>query len=118
MASSIKTAVKKLQELDDIDSVVIMLCDQPFVTRATIDNLLYQRQATGKKIVAAAYNNIVGVPVLFDRSLFNELLSLQGHDGAKKILHDRPDDIAVIPFEKGSVDIDTPDDCEDLIKNA
>ncbi len=112
------SAVGAIQQHKDVDSVVIMLCDQPFVTRAIIDNLLYKRQETGKQIIASTYNDVMGVPALFSRSFFNELLLLQGQEGAKKILNNHPDDIATIPFEKGSVDIDTLADYEDLIKTA
>jgi molybdenum cofactor cytidylyltransferase len=118
MASSIRIAIKNLQKLNAVDGVVIMLCDQPFVTRAIIDNLLYKQQETGKKIIASTYNGTLGVPVLFDRSFFNELLLLEGHEGAKKILNNHPDDIAAIPFEKGSIDIDTIADYEYLIRNS
>ena len=118
MASSIRAGIKHLQQIDGIDSAVVMLCDQPFVTRSVIDNLLYKKQETGKKIIACTYNDVLGVPVLFDNSLYKELLSLQGQEGAKKILMNHPDDIALISFEKGSIDIDTLADYEGLIKNA
>ncbi len=118
MASSIRSAINTIQQNKEIDSVVIILCDQPFVTRAVIDNLLYKQQETGKKIVASTYNNIWGVPALFSRSFFNELLLLEGQEGAKKILNDHPDDIATVPFDKGSIDIDTLADYEHLIKNV
>jgi len=118
MASSIRIGIAHLQKVDEIDNVIIMLCDQPFVTRAVIDNLLYKQQETGKKIIACTYNDIIGVPVLFDRSLFNELILLQGDDGAKEVLTNHPNDIAAIPFNKGGIDIDTLTDYENLIKNA
>lgn len=118
MASSIRAGIKYLQKIQGIDSVVIMLCDQPFVTAPTIDNLLYKQQETGKKIVASTYKDTLGVPVMFNSSLFEELLLLQGHEGAKKILNNHPNDIAIIPFEKGGTDIDTLADYENLLKNS
>lgn len=118
MASSIRIALKTLRSNTEMDSVVIMLCDQPFVTRAIIDKLLYKQQETGRKIIASTYNGVNGVPALFSRSLFDELLSLQGQEGAKKLLHSYPDEVAAIAFEKGSIDIDTIADYENLIKNT
>lgn len=118
MASSIRSAINSIQQNKEIDSAVIMLCDQPFVTHAVIDNLLYKHQETGKKIVASSYKDIFGVPVFFNRSLFNELLLLKGHEGAKKLLRSPPGDIATIPFEKGTIDIDTLTDYENLLKNT
>lgn len=118
MASSIRSAINILQQYKEIDSAVIMLCDQPFVTCAIIDNLLYKQQETGKQIIASSYNDIIGVPALFSRSLFRELLLLQGQEGAKNILNNHPGDIAIIPFENGGIDIDTLADYENLIKNV
>jgi molybdenum cofactor cytidylyltransferase len=118
MASSIKSAIAHTQKDKDMDSVVIMLCDQPFVTNAIIDNLLYKQQETGKKIIASTYNDTVGVPALFNRTLFAELLLLQGKEGAKKILNNHPDDIATISFGKGGIDIDTLTDYETLLKRS
>ncbi len=118
MSSSIRIAIENFQKIDEVDSVIIMLCDQPFVTRFTINSLIYKQQETGKKIVACTYNDIIGVPALFNRSLFNELLLLQGQEGAKKILNNHRNDIATIPFEKGSIDIDTVADYENLIKST
>jgi molybdenum cofactor cytidylyltransferase len=117
MASSIITAIHSIEKKTAIDSVIIMLCDQPFVNRALIDSIIYKQQETGKSIVACAYKGTVGVPVLFKRFLFAELLSLQGQEGAKKILQAHPGDIATIPFEKGGIDIDTIADYEELINN-
>lgn len=115
MASSIRIAVNSLNQQPGIDGAVIMLCDQPFVSSALINSLLYKRQETGKKIIACAYNNITGVPALFNQSLFGELLLLRGADGAKKLFRDHEDNMATIPFEKGSIDIDTLADYEKLI---
>ena len=56
----------------------------------------------------------MGVPVLFGRTFFAELLMLQGQEGAKKILKNHPDDIVLIPFEQGNIDIDSPEDYERL----
>lgn len=118
MASSIRLAVKTLQSEPGIDSLIIMLCDQPFVTRATIDNLIYKQQETGKKIIASSYNGTNGVPILFSRSLFDELASLQGQDGAKRILITHIGEMAAVPFKKGGIDIDTIADYENLINNT
>lgn len=118
MASSIRLAVKTLQTQPEIDSLIIMLCDQPFVTRATIDNLLYKQQETGKKIIASAYNGTNGVPILFSRSFFDELVSLKGREGAKKILVNHTNNMASVHFKKGGIDIDTIADYENLINDT
>jgi molybdenum cofactor cytidylyltransferase len=116
MASSIRMGIDELNKHLSVDKVFIMLCDQPFVNPALLNTLIEKQLQTGKPIVACAYSGTTGVPVLFDRSLFAELLLLQGHEGAKKILTTHANQIATIPFEQGSIDIDTPSDYECLIK--
>ncbi|MES2377147.1 MAG: nucleotidyltransferase family protein [Bacteroidota bacterium] len=118
MASSIALAIKETQQDISVKQAVIMLCDQPFVTGRLIDSLLYKQQETGKKIIACTYNDTTGVPVLFNRALFEELTTLQGQEGAKKVLNAHPGDMATIPFDKGGVDIDTVADYEELLRNS
>ncbi|MDB5145304.1 MAG: nucleotidyltransferase family protein, partial [Mucilaginibacter sp.] len=118
MASSIRIGIKEIEKNKAIDSALVMLCDQPFVDQALIDDMLRKQQETGKAIIACSYNDTIGVPVLFGRSLFAELLLLKGHDGAKKILKDHPKDIVTIQFDKGNIDIDTMDDYERLIDSS
>jgi molybdenum cofactor cytidylyltransferase len=118
MGSSIALAIKEIQNDTSINQAVIMLCDQPFVTSRLIDSMLYKQQETNKKIIACSYKDTVGVPVLFNRELFDELTLLQGKEGAKKVLSAHPDDISTISFEKGGVDIDTVADYEALLRNT
>jgi molybdenum cofactor cytidylyltransferase len=118
MASSIAVAVNRLKTNMAVRGAIIMLCDQPFVNRALLDSLLYKQQQTGKRIVACAYKDTVGVPALFSRSVFDKLLLLEGQEGAKKIITDHLEDIATISFEKGGIDIDTIADYEALIQHS
>lgn len=116
MASSIRRGIEAMKYYPDIDSALIMLCDQPLVTPSLINEMLQKRQTSGKVIVCCSYNKTMGVPVIFHQTMFNELMSLKGHEGAKKILKDHPEDIATVPFDGGGLDIDTPEDYERLIK--
>jgi len=117
IASSIRLAIQSVNDDKNITDVIFMLSDQPFANRAVIDSLIHKRQETGSEIVACAYNDTVGVPALFNRSLFPQLLSLNGQEGAKKIIGNYTSDIATVPFEKGSIDIDTIADYEELLRS-
>ncbi|WCT10684.1 nucleotidyltransferase family protein [Mucilaginibacter jinjuensis] len=117
MASSIRVGIEAMKKDPAIDSALIMLCDQPLVTPALINDMQRKQEISGKTIVGCTYNGTVGVPMLFHRVLFDELLQLQGHEGAKKILKNHPENIETLPFEEGRFDIDTPEDYERLIKN-
>jgi molybdenum cofactor cytidylyltransferase len=114
MASSIHAGIKALENINDLNSVVIMLCDQPFVTGRLIDSLVNEFSRGSAQIIASAYGNTLGVPVLFSSSLFPELLQVQGQEGAKKLINSFKADVVRIDFPEGVVDIDTPADYEKL----
>ena len=116
MASSIRRAMVEVNYDPLVDNVIIMLCDQPFVSAELLNTLIDKQAKTSKPIVACTYSGTTGAPVLFARSLFAELLLLQGREGAKKILQAHPNEIVTVPFGQGSIDIDTPGDYEKLLK--
>ena len=115
MSSSIRVGLETLvAECEGVDGVVIMLCDQPFVTVEVINELVETYHKTGKLIVASAYGEACGVPVLFSNELFVEIAALEGRQGAKQIIANHPLDVATVCFPEGAVDVDTPQDYERL----
>jgi len=112
MASSIRTGV---QAVPGASAVVLRLCDQPLLTTSTLKALVDKHRESGRRIVACEYGGSLGVPALFDRSLFDELLALQGSHGAKKILEARRAEAGTVPFDGGSVDVDTPEQYARLV---
>jgi molybdenum cofactor cytidylyltransferase len=117
IASSITCGITALQDITlGTDAAILMVCDQPFITSLLLDDLLTAQKAGGKPIVASEYGNTVGIPALFHKSLFPQLLGLEGDSGAKKIMQQYPELLATIPFPLGDIDIDTLDDYEKLNK--
>jgi molybdenum cofactor cytidylyltransferase len=115
MATSISLAMEGVQSLyPQITSIIFMLCDQPFADEILLKQLINSAETSDKGIVACAYNNTVGVPVLFKSDYFPYLLALKGQEGAKKLLLLHADDVQSIPFSLGEVDIDTVEDFEEL----
>ncbi len=115
MASGIVIGLSSMLSLQqDVDSVIISVCDQPYISSALLLELVSTHGASDKGIVACAYADSVGTPVLFDRNYFEELVKLSGIEGAKKLLKQHPDDLAAIPFIKGKIDIDTNEDFQNL----
>jgi len=110
------TSIRRgLQEIDDaIGAVVLLTCDQPLLDKTLIAELLAAYEKTRKPMVASRYANTLGVPALFDRCCFADLLALPDDSGAKTLLTSRPNDVAAVPFEQGAIDIDTPEDFERL----
>lgn len=117
MASSVRLGISTLQQnFPNIDSATIMLCDQPFVTSDLLNQLANTQEQSDKKIAASHYKNTAGVPVVFDKSLFPELLKLEGQEGAKKLLSVFSDEVVTVPFAEGEIDIDTEEDYQQLLK--
>ena len=91
-------------------AVVLMLCDQPFVTREIIARLVAAHRETGRSIVASRYGGSYGVPALFGKVHFTELTTLKGDAGAKRVIQKHLPKVHLVPFPEGEIDIDTPDD--------
>lgn len=118
MASSIRIGLQKMLELEPgISKVIMMVCDQPYVTVQLLQDLIAKHTETGKPVIASNYKNNVGTPALFDATVFNELMQLKGDSGAKKILNNHPEWVAAIEFPLGEIDIDTEEDYNELLRN-
>ncbi|WP_026967147.1 nucleotidyltransferase family protein [Algoriphagus terrigena] len=114
MSTSIKIGLEYMLRFDQPDQVIIMLCDQPFVDAKLLNKLIAAQEKEGKGIVACAYSKTVGVPILFGKAYFKELMELTGDEGAKQIALAHEEDLATIAFPKGKVDIDTEEDLKEL----
>lgn len=112
MASGIVAGLSRIQT--KVSAVIIAVCDQPFISATLLLQLAETRETSGKGIVACAYANSIGTPVLFARSYFTKLLELSGTEGAKKLLKQHAADLATVDFPRGDVDIDTGEDAQNL----
>lgn len=118
MASGIVVGLEKVLFCSpNIENVILVVCDQPFVTSDFLSKLLFLKNKSKKTIVSSAYGNTVGTPVLFNRKHFSALLGLRGTEGAKKLLKLLKDDMVTLPLENGEVDIDTEADYIKLIND-
>ncbi len=106
ISSSIRAGIERI----DSDGVVIMLCDQPFVTAHVLNDLISTHRRTCRPIVASTYGTTRGVPAFFARELFTALASLTKDEGARRIIASHHEQVATVEFPNGAVDIDTPED--------
>jgi molybdenum cofactor cytidylyltransferase len=98
------------------DQIIIVVCDQPFISAGLLQQLIDRKASSGKGIVGCSYDNTIGTPVLFDQQYFPALQGLNGQQGAKRLLQQYPEDVDTLPFPQGSFDIDTPEDYERLTR--
>jgi len=115
LGSSIIVGIRHAMNQDsDLDAALLLTCDQPFVTAAVLTQMIQLRLTSRKPIIASAYAGTLGIPALFDRSCFSDLLRLEGDSGAKKIILARPHDVVSFDFPAGEIDIDTAADYKKL----
>jgi CTP:molybdopterin cytidylyltransferase MocA len=107
IASSIRAGIAAARA-ERWSAAVVMLGDQPGVLARHLDRLTEAYEA-GARAVASRYAGRLGVPALFDASLFDALSALQGDRGAKSILARTPGVFAV-DFPEGVLDVDTESD--------
>jgi molybdenum cofactor cytidylyltransferase len=111
MSSSLRVGMQTLvTTAPRVSAVVLMLCDQPFVTPEIVAGLIAAHGETGRTIVASGYGGSYGVPALFSRKYFAELTALEGALGAKQVIQKHLAKAHLISFPKGEIDIDTQDD--------
>jgi molybdenum cofactor cytidylyltransferase len=117
MASSVVCGINTINNLNpDTEAVILMVCDQPFVNAKLLKDLIKKHKESGSSIVASSYENILGTPALFHKEHFNELFALTGDSGARSLIKRYAELIEAIPFDQGSIDIDTIDDYRNLLK--
>lgn len=114
MASSLQAGLNFLIENERPDQVLLLLSDQPFVNPELVNQLIKEKENSGKGIAACSYSDTIGVPAIIEKKYFSELLNLKGDQGAKKVIKHHLDDLVQIPFENGKIDIDTQADWENL----
>ena len=119
VSSSIKMGlVGAYMTQKDIDAVIFLTVDMPFVSVSLINKMLVEaNQNPDSQVVACRYEKQSGIPVLFKRSLFNDLLELKGDEGAKKIVKQNKGKSTFIDFPEGKFDLDTMDEYWNYIEN-
>ncbi|MEQ8582528.1 MAG: nucleotidyltransferase family protein [Marinoscillum sp.] len=115
MGHSLKFGMLRLLETQPtLDGVLIAVCDQPFLTTTHLNGLLDLFTYNSQSIVASEYQGVQGVPAIFPKRYFQDLLSIGDQSGAKKILTAHADRPILRHLEKGEIDIDTREDLDHL----
>ncbi|MEK6782019.1 MAG: nucleotidyltransferase family protein [Bacteroidota bacterium] len=117
MGSSLKKGLTELRNIiPQLEAAVVMVCDQPLLTTQHLNNLIRNFKQTKNLIVASYYSGTAGVPALFEKSLFEKLLTVDDDSGAKKIIQQHKNLVQTLDFPSGAIDLDTLDDYRKFIK--
>jgi len=100
---------RKNRQRKSINSVLILLGDQPLITPQSIDALITAWYTRGKRIMAPLYAGKRGNPLIFDASLFPELMAVTGDEGGRSVVERHKQELTTL--ELGDVianyDVDT-----------
>lgn len=118
MGSSIRCGIASMSThglMTDVEGVLIATCDMPTANAAHFASLRNAALASGSlPRVASEYTsrggNVLtrGIPAVFPRRDWPDLLALHGDRGAKSLCE--APDTRTVPLLDGSFDLDTPDD--------
>jgi molybdenum cofactor cytidylyltransferase len=114
MGSSLKVGLSAVDSRTD--AALIILADQPFVRSATLEQLMIEHQHSMAQIVIPTYRGFRGNPVLLDRSVFPEIMGLDGDLGCRAIFGHHQEGIVKLPVDDVGIllDIDRQDDLKAL----
>lgn len=111
MASSIRVGILALRE--DTTGALLLLADQPLVTRSLLRAMVSAfEKGPEESIVAASHKDLVAPPVIFAKKYFRELAGLRGDQGARSIIEGHKDSVIAVRVKSRAVlaDVDTRED--------
>lgn len=117
MASSIVLGIKHIPA--GSEGAVIALADMPFVSPQLVQRLCALFFANrAEKIIVPEHAGRRGNPVVFPQRFFDELLTLQGDQGARRVITAHSREVALCPVDDATVfaDIDTREAYEQALR--
>src|SRR5512137_1457981 len=108
IASSIRVAVNSAPP--GSGALLLMLADQVAVTADDLRRLHASWKRHPILIAAALYQGAPGLPAIFPRWAFTDLLSLRGERDARSVLRRNIDRVVRVPMSNAGIDLDTPED--------
>jgi len=109
MGSSVSVGMKHILEAGT-EAVALLVGDQPRVPATRLIAMRTLLESGPALVVAAAYNDTLGVPAIFKRALFTRLAALKPQAGAKSLLFDKDVPVTAYELPEAAIDIDTPED--------
>jgi molybdenum cofactor cytidylyltransferase len=103
---SLRASLRVLE--DSVEGVSFCPVDQPLIQQDTVRTLVDAFRRSGAPLVVPTFNGKRGHPVLFGRTLFEELLNDTLPEGARTVVHRHLDKTVSVPVEdEGTItDID------------
>lgn len=111
------SALIKSVESTDATHVYLGLADQVAIGPQEIKLLLDAANSDSENIICSYYNNIDGVPAVFPKKYFEELVRLERDVGAKSLFKRHADKVARVEMPNAAIDIDTQEALQSWVKH-
>jgi molybdenum cofactor cytidylyltransferase len=112
-ASSMRTGLAAASP--SAQAALLLLGDQPAMRPADIRAVMDAYRSGAGPIVQGSYRGEPGHPVLFDRSVWPDLLAVEGDRGARDLIKSHPDWVVRVHLDADvPADLDTMEDYEHL----
>jgi molybdenum cofactor cytidylyltransferase len=109
VGTSLQLGVRQVSS--EAAALVVVLADMPFVSAAMIATLVERYRASGAPLVVSRYGDVQAPPTLYDRALFDELLSVEPEKCAKKVVRRHQEEAESVPWPAEALqDIDVDED--------
>jgi molybdenum cofactor cytidylyltransferase len=112
IASSVRAAVHSTPP--GSSALLLMLGDQVAVSADDLRRLHASWKRHPVLVAAALYNGAPGLPAIFPRWAFSDLLSLRGDRHPRIVLRRNIDRVVRVPMSNAAVDLDVPEDLRRL----
>jgi molybdenum cofactor cytidylyltransferase len=110
MGRSLARGVEVMPER--VRGVLVLLCDQWRIDQHDLGKLLETWAAHAQSAVVSQWDDTIGPPVIFPRSMFARLCRLQGEHGARQVLRRESAGVQKVVIEHAAWDLDVPSDLE------
>ena len=95
----------------EVGAAIVMLADMPFVTPEMISGLIARYRTSQAPLVISDYEGVTAPPMLYDRSLFSEILTMTDGSCGKQVVKRHRHEAEVLAWPATALtDIDVPDD--------
>lgn len=108
LASTIRAAVRGAPP--GCEALLLLLGDQAAVTADDLKRLFAAWRRHPVLIAAALHGGAPGLPAIFPRWAFTDLMELRGDRDAAQVLRRNVDRVVRVPMPNAGIALDTPDD--------
>lgn len=108
LGSSIALATVEINKKHpNLNALLFVLADQPFISSLYLNAMIELHNKDKESIIITRKEDYSGVPVLFPRKFFPELMSLSNDEGAKQIINRNKNCVKEVVTQDNIADIDT-----------